>query len=489
MSCHDVIGHDIKRNNVIRPDIACHDLSILQQKFPSYWKVAKVLPLHKKLDTLNAKNFRPVAILSPLSKVLEEIVYEQMYSYFTANKILHPNLHGYRTNRSTQTALLQMYDHWVQAASNGQVSGAVLLDLSAAFDLVPPDTLVEKLRVYGLDDNFLHWVKSYMSDRYQAVWIDHVLSDLVQCDVGVPQGSNLGPLLFMLYVNDLPFTLSCNIEQYADDSTLHATCKATTDIDAVLDTNCEVVSNWMAENMLKLNADKTHVMTLGTKERLALPGNKVAVHMDGILLEEDPTHRETLLGIVIDSNLKWHGQIATLIEKLKSRLAGLAHMRHVLPFQLRKIFSEGLFTSVLCYCLPLFGGCDVGELQDLQILQNKAAQLVTLSPPRAVRHPMYDRLDWLTVNQLVHYHTILAVFRIRQSGEPEYLAQSLCNDNINGHIIIKTTRLTLLQKSFKFRGSCIWNNLPQSVRNIQRIGQFKRVVKSWIKQNIPRFLN
>ena len=164
-------------------------------------------------------------------------------------------------------------------------------------------------------------------------------------------------------------------------------------------------------------------------------------------------------------------------------------MRHVLPFQLRKIFSEGLFSSVLCYWLPLFGGCDVGELQDLQILQNKAAQLVTLSPPRAVRHPMYDRLGWLTVNQLVHYHTILAVFRIRQSGEPEYLAQSLCNDNINGHIIIKTTRLTLLQKSFKFRGSCIWNNLPQSVRKIQRIGQFKRVVKSWIKQNIPRFLN
>ena len=114
-------------------------------------------------------------------------MYEQMYSYFTANKILHPNLHGYRTNRSTQTALLQMYDHWVQAASNGQVSGAVLLDLSAAFDLVPPDTLVEKLRVHGLDDNFLYWVKSYMSDRYHTVWIDHVLSDLVLCDVGVRQ--------------------------------------------------------------------------------------------------------------------------------------------------------------------------------------------------------------------------------------------------------------------------------------------------------------
>ena len=432
------------------------------------------MPLHKKLGTLNKKNYRPVALLSPVSKVLEKIVYGQLYTYFTDNKILHPSLHGYRTNRSTQTALLQMYDHWVQAASRGQVSGAVLLDLSAAFDLVPPDILVEKLKLYGLDDGVLAWVKCYMTDRWQGVWIDHVMSDLLKCEVGVPQGSILGPLLFMLYVNDLPFILTCNIDQYADDSTLHATDKTISVINSVLETNCEVVSNWMAENMLKLNAEKTHILTLGTRERLSLPGNKVTVHMEGILLEEDPSHRETLLGIVIDSNLKWHGQVAALIVKLKSRLAGLAHIRHVLPFHLRKSVSEGLFNSVLCYCLPLFGGCDAGEIQDLQILQNKAAQLVTLSPPRATRHPMYDKLGWLTVNQLVHYHTLLAVYRIRQSGEPEYLAQSLCNDNINGNIIIKTTRLTLLQKSFKFRGACNWNNLPQSVRNIQRIGQFKK---------------
>ena len=464
-------------------------LSIMQHRFPSQWKGAKVLPLHKKLDTLNKKNYRPVAILSPLSKVLEKIVYLQLYSYFTDNKILHPSLHGYRANRSTQTALLQMYDHWVQAASRGQISGAILLDLSAAFDLVPSDILIEKLKQYGLDDGCLSWVRCYMTDRWQAVWIDHVMSDMLNCEVGVPQGSILGPLLFMLYVNDLPSILSCNIDMYADDSTLHTTDKTTSEIDSVLETNCEVVSNWMAENMLKLNAEKTHILTLGTRERLALPGNKVRVHMDGILLEEDPSHRETLLGVVIDSNLKWHGQVAALIVKLKSRLAGLAHIKHVLPYHLRKSVSEGLFSSVLCYCLPLFGGCDAGELHDLQILQNKAAQLVTLSPPRAARHPMYDRLGWLTVNQLVHYHTLLAVYRIRQCGEPEYLAQSLSNDNINGHIIVKNTRLTLLQKSFKFRGACNWNDLPPSLRNTQRIGQFKHMVKAWITENIPRFFD
>ena len=143
-------------------------LSIMQQKFPTSWKYSKVLPLHKKEDLLERKNYRPVAILSPLSKVLEKIVYEHLYDYFTVNRIFHPNLHGYRKNRSTQTALLQMYDRWVRAASAGQVSGVVLLDLSAAFDLVDPNLLLQKLRAYGVEDDMLCWMESYLTDWQAA---------------------------------------------------------------------------------------------------------------------------------------------------------------------------------------------------------------------------------------------------------------------------------------------------------------------------------
>ena len=129
---------------------------------------SKVLPLHKKESQLVRNNYRPVAILSPLSKILEKIAYSQIYDYFTCNKIFHPNLHGYRSNRSTQTALLQMYDRWVTAAAAGQVSGVMLLDLSAAFDLVEPSILIRKLRIYGLDEDFLAWIESYLTNRYQA---------------------------------------------------------------------------------------------------------------------------------------------------------------------------------------------------------------------------------------------------------------------------------------------------------------------------------
>ena len=241
--------------------------------------------------------------------------------------------------------------------------------------------------------------------------------------------------------------------------------------------------------MLQLNADKTHILTLGTRERLAIPGNKVRVCMDGIQLVEDEQHSETLLGITVDADLKWHGQVLKLQKKLKTRLAGLSHVRHVLPYHLGKIVSEGVFNSVLGYCLPLFGGCNTGELQDLQVLQNRAAQFVTKSPPRSPRIPMFDRLGWLTVSQLVVYHTLLAVYRVRATGEPEYLAQSLCCDNRNGHIIVKPTRLSLLQKSFKFRGAIHWNELPPAIRKSRSIGSFKPALKNWIKNHVPRFLD
>ena len=463
-------------------------LSILKNKFPRSWKFSKVIPLHKKLCKLERKNYRPVSILSPLSKILEKVVYEQLYDYLSRNKIFHPNLHGYRQNRSTQTALLTMYDRWVKAAVAGQVSGAVLLDLSAAFDLVDPDLLVTKLRIYGLDEDFLDWIYSYLTCRYQAVWLDHVLSDFLMCEVGVPQGSNLGPLFFLVFFNDLPHLLDNAVDNYADDTTITATAKTVPEIGNKLTADCKKVSEWMRSNKLKLNPDKTHIMTLGTAERLRILPETIQVTMDNIILEEDLQKSELLLGCQIEANLKWKKQIQSLLEKLRKRIVGLMKIKNIVPYNLRKTITEGLFNSVLVYCLPLFGGMGAGEMRELQIMQNKAARIVTSMPPRSSRSSMFDKLGWLTVNQLTFYHTVILVFKLRSNKEPEYLADLLRMDNRNNRIIIPNLDLSIAQNSFSLRGAESWNLLPLSTREQPKISTFKKLAKKWILENVDRFL-
>lgn len=240
-----------------------------------------------------------------------------------------------------------MYDRWVRAAHEGMLSGVVLLDLSSAFDLVDPGLLLNKLKIYGFDKYILTWIESYLLNRQQAVWIDSALSEFLYCPIGVPQGSNLGPLFFLIFYNDLPYTLSCAVDAYADDSTMTVSAANIDEIGASLTENCKVVKDWMIGNKLKLNAGKTHLLTVGTSARLRLQDSTLKVNMDGVDLVESEGQTEKLLGVLIQSDLKWHSHLNELLSKLQTRLNALERLRHILPFNLKKTIVEGIFTSVM----------------------------------------------------------------------------------------------------------------------------------------------
>jgi hypothetical protein len=245
----------------------------------------------------------------------------------------------------------------------------------------------------------------------------------------------------------------------------------------------------MRQNKLKLNAGKTHILTVGTEQKLRTLTTTMQVTMDGHLLEEDPSKCEFLLGCKIESGLKWTQHVEYLLGKLRKRLVALSHLKYIAPLSVRKTVAVGIFNSVLTYCLPLFGGCSLTNLKDIQILQNKAARTVSHSPPRAPRVQMFKKLDWLTVNQLVSYHSLISVFKIRKTKEPEYLSSFLSNDSRYGKIMFEKIDLKVATKSFVFRGSEGWNSLPLSLKNCQKIGEFKPKLRKWIKENVPLFLD
>ena len=245
------------------------------------------------------------------------------------------------------------------------------------------------------------------------------------------------------------------------------------DISSKLNDNCRVVSNWMKSNLLKLNAEKTHLLLVGTEERSVT--ENLDVKIENTNLQEDPRKEETLLGCIMQSNLKWHGHINQLKSRLRIRVAALMKIKWIAPFDVKKQVADSIFTSVLTYCISLFGGMDVGHVKDLQILQNQAAQIVCGAPARTNRMYLFDRVGWFTVRQLVVYHT-------------EYLSSILSEDTRGQRIRRSNTRLNLAFKSFSFRGPQFWNQLPLSIRTCEKISSFKGLLKKWIQEEIPRFV-
>ena len=245
----------------------------------------------------------------------------------------------------------------------------------------------------------------------------------------------------------------------------------------------------MAENKQKLNPEKTHLMLLGTDKRLQLSPEKLQVTLGNVLIQETQDSNELLLGCWIQSNLKWGKHVREITGKLKSRLVALRHLKYVLPFLQRKILAEGIVNSVLSYCLPLYGGCNIGEIKDLQILQNKSARIVCHAPRLACRRDMFLYLDWLTVNQMIRYLTLIAVYRVKKTREPEYFDETFRIENQRGNIIVPNTRLSLAKSSFKIRGMEDWNLLPSTVKQLDNLGSFKMALRTWIKENTPQFLD
>ena len=430
-----------------------------------------------------------------------------------SNSLLHPSHHGFRAGRSTATALLELHDNWVEAFDRKEVTAVMLLDLSAAFDVVSHPILFNKLEAYGFDSGSINWIKSYLTDRQQSVYVDGILSPPLKVNIGVPQGSILGPLLYTIFTNDLPqvvhnhegpysnqfkspFSLPCSecggICAFADDSTFSISRSDTTELNEALNAKYQTISDYMAANKLMLNADKTHVLVLTSSRQHSRYANYgIELNTGSNLIQ--PSTNEKLLGVNVSNDFTWNVHILQMVRNLTVKNNGLKRVCWLLDFKSRKIIANGVINSQLIYCVQLYGAASDYLIKYLQVQQNRAARTVTRLARDTNISVLLGQVGWLSVKQLYVYHCLLLIFKKLSQQRVEYFSSKFsrrfpyatrgaANNLFSMNRIPKTE---IFKSSFFYNSITLWNSLPMDIKNSTESSEFKRKLKKWTQDTIP----
>ena len=337
--------------------------------FPDLLKVAKVTPIHKKDSKLNHENYRPISLLSVLSKIFEKIIYKRMYSFLTKNKLIYERQYGFRSNYSTNYALANLTERIKSSLDTKDYVCGIFVDLEKAFDTVNHQILCEKLNHYGFRGGTNMLIKSYLENRKQFVSINGFESETKTITCGVPQGSSLGPLLFLIYINDFHLCLDkTDAGHFADDTFIMYASKNIKTIETVINYELKLISKWMKLNKLSLNTDKTKLIVFRTKKK-PFDTNNLSIKFNGKKLT--PVDYVKYLGMFIDKHLSWDFHISQLSRKLSRANGILAKLRHNAPITTCLQVYYAIFYSHLMYGCAIWGLSSEKNLNIIRILQKK----------------------------------------------------------------------------------------------------------------------
>lgn len=469
----------------------CHILntSLKQAIFPQAWKEAKIIPLPKdKKASFSGPNSRPISLLPALSKILEKTIFDQIQEYLSVNNLLTKYQHAYRKGHSTCTALTQMSDDWYRDLDNKMICGAVLLDFTAAFDVIEHKLLLEKLVCYGFKPSAATWMESYLMDRSQRVFFNGSYSNSVLVESGIPQGSCLGPLMYSVFTNDLPQVLRyANLSMYADDTTVYASAKTAEELTVILNRELSSIGKWVHENKMVLNLTKTKSIIFGSNQSLrAEPELRLCI--EGTSIQQ--VKETKLLGITLDDKLSWSKHIDTIVNKMGKALAVVRRCRNHLTPDLRKLVVSSLVLSQLDYCQIVWANTTKKDMSKLQLVQNKAARFALHCPYRTSIHSMHAGLQWLKVEDRMAAALLLSTWSLLQSKTPADQYSKL-NNNLASHTYV-TRRVTegrfslpkantnFLRRTVGYRAMKSWNLLPTEIINVTS----KRIFKKQIRKHL-----
>jgi hypothetical protein len=463
------------------------NLSILSESVPSSLKKARVVPIFKKGSRLDMGNYRPVSVLCVVSKILERAVHGQIMEYLGKHNLLFDYQSGFRGQFSTDSCLINLTDFLKSEISKGRYVGMVLIDLQKAFDTVNHGLLCQKLSAMGIES--VDWFRSYLTSREQCVSVGGATSGFMDVNCGVPQGSILGPILFLIYINDMSLSLRCRLSLYADDSALIFSGKDSRSVAEFLSEEMESCHKWLVDNRLSLHLGKTECVLFGTKRRLRRVGD-FQVTCNGINIKRVTSVK--YLGIYLEDCLSGSVQAQSVIKDCRFRLSFLYRCGGLLNARLKQILCSALLQPRLDYCCSSwFHGLSLKHISALEVIQRRMVRYVFGMGPRDhVDSSHFRSLSWFSVKDRVRYFSLLHVFKIRNGLAPSYLGEgftslsSVHNHNTRGSelnfYVPKCVALSPMSQSFLAKSIQYWNLLPPRLKSIDALGSFKGALKSYL---------
>ncbi|KAI8513106.1 hypothetical protein Bbelb_097450 [Branchiostoma belcheri] len=463
--------------------------SLATGQVPTEWKQSNITPVYKKGEKTDPHNYRPIALLSTVGKILERLVHNRLYAFLTDNALLNPKQSGFRKGDGTVLQLLRIIDDWAKSIDDADVActAAVFLDVRRAFDTVWHDGLIYKLSRYGIHGPLINWFSDYLSDRQQRVVINGEASSWGFPTAGVPQGSILGPLLFVLYLNDIK-DLPCksSINCFADDTSLYNSGRTAAEVASTTNADLNLVATWFQDWALQLHPDKCKVMCIRSPQsKVKLP----PIYIADQLVEEVTTY--THLGVTMHYTLRWKEHAENVSSKSNKVLGLLSKLQRKLPREALEAAYNTLVRTKLEYASVLFSNISTTACKTLEQVQYQAGRLVSGAMARTPRLKLLEELEWDSLAARRDYNRLLIMYKLVSGSVPPHLQvlipttrdsqrQLQVRLRNDAHLHVPFCRTATYRNSFVPYTTRLWNSLPSEVRESASYSQFRQRCRAHI---------
>lgn len=467
--------------------------AIVTHEFPENWKTSTIVPIPKIKNPREPQDCRPVNLLPLYEKILEIILYEQLIDYIERKNVICENQSGFRKKFSCETALQLVLSKWRSEANKGNITIAVMLDFKRAFETIDRDILMDKLKKYGLDIGSVKILGSYLNNRKQKTKLNNKISSEILNSLGVPQGSVLGPLLFILYINDVCLQLEdVFVNLFADDTLLSASAKTYEEACFNINRSLYLLNIWLKVNKVKLNVSKSKCMLITQsviKKRNILESIDLEkVKIDGEDLEF--VDEIKYLGVILDSHLKFNQHVLLINKKVGKKINYLARIGKYLSPWTKLLIYKSIISHHFEYCCTVLWEISEQNIKKLQLLQNKAMRVILRCHKYTPIKEMLDACCLLSIKQKLALQVLLLVHKIVNNKCPQYLCNNIkfnkdnhnYNTRISNNISLGRQNSKFYQKSMMVSGFKLYNTLSRQTKCITDETKFKRECVPFVKK-------